>query len=85
MSPDLVVGIQNVADFIPQLALALQVVHIANHVESLFGARQCDADAVFDPQESNILFFVASDEREDDDVILFALEIVHHRDADRLN
>lgn len=85
MGSDLVVGIQNVTDFIPQFALALQVIHIANHEESLFGARQGDADAVLDAQESNVFFFVASDERQDDNVILFALEIVNHGDTNRLN
>jgi hypothetical protein len=38
MGSELVAVVQNAADLIPQFALALQIVHISNHVKSLFSA-----------------------------------------------
>ena len=37
VSANLLVGVENLADCVPQFALSLKVVHITNHVESLFG------------------------------------------------
>ena len=77
MGTQLVVGDQNLFDLRPQFAL-LKVLHVADEVEAHLGSREGDADAVGCLEESDLGFTVAPHQRQNDDVVFFALKIVHH-------
>jgi hypothetical protein len=50
----------------------------------MFGSRQGDADSIFDTKKSNIFIHIAPHKGQNNDVILFTLEIVHDGNTDRL-
>jgi hypothetical protein len=68
-------------DLTPEAALGTERVHVADDEQAVFGARQGDVDSVLRLQESDLPIRVASDEGEEDDLVLLALEVVHERDA----
>ncbi len=47
----------------------------------MLGARQGDVDPVLRLQEADLPVGVASDEGQENDLVLLALEVVHKRDA----
>ena len=62
-----------------------QALCISEDVHSESGSGECDADPVADLQEPNSIAFVASHQREQDDLVLLALEIVHSHHSNILH
>ena len=52
-------------------------VRVADDVHAVLGTRQEDIDPVRDVEESRLVLVVAADQRNDDDVCLFSLEVVN--------
>ena len=62
---------------VPQLGVLGQLDEVSDAEESVFSARQSHAHPVICPEEANAALYVASDEREEDDVIFLALVVIH--------
>lgn len=75
--PDLVLLLQSVEDVAPQFDLA-QHFPIANTVETFLGTRQGYTDAIGNAQEANFTLRVAADQRQQHNVVLFSLVLVHY-------
>ena len=78
---DLIVLSKGVDDLAPQ-GHPGQHLHVPNAVHALLGAGQGHADAVGYLEKTHLAFLVAAYEREEDDVILLPLVLVHHVDLD---
>jgi len=65
----------------PQFALFFQKADVTDAIKTFLGSRQCDADAVFCLEETDLAFFITSHERQQNDVVFFALEVVHRTDS----
>lgn len=76
-TPNLALLLQGVEDVTPQFDLA-QHRTVANTVESFLGTRQGYADAIGNAQKANFTLFVAADQRQQDNVVLFSLVLVHY-------
>ncbi len=68
-------------DLSPKAALGAERVHVADDEQAVLGTRQGDIHAVLSLQEPDLPISVASDEGQEDDLVLLALEVVHERDA----
>jgi len=79
-----IAGSQLFDDPVPQATGIGHLVHVADHVETFPGSRQSDADAIVRLQEPDLSLLVAADQRQQNDIALFALEIVDRRDTDPL-
>lgn len=74
----LAVFAQGVQDGAPQLDAPAEHGHVAQAVQALLGARQRHAHAVGDGQEAHAVLRVAAHQRQDHDVILLPLVLIHH-------
>lgn len=79
--PYLVVLSKGMDDPAPQGHLGKHL-HVPNAVHALLGPGQGYADAVGYLEEAHLALLVASHQREENDVILFPLVLVHHMDLD---
>lgn len=75
--PDLVLFPQGVEDVAPQFDL-FQHCTVTDTVKAFLGAGQGDADAIWNAQKPNFAFGVAADQRQQNDIVLFTLVLVHH-------
>lgn len=75
--PNLVLLPQGEEDVAPQFDLS-QHCTVANTVEPFLGTRQGHADAIGNVQKANFTLQVAADQRQQDNVILFSLVLIHH-------
>lgn len=65
----------------PQFAVFFQEADVTNAEKTLLGPRQCDANSIFGLKEPDFAFLVASNEGQQNDVVFFALEVVHRADS----
>ena len=68
----------------PQLKLlrANQALRVPEYVQPVLGARESDADPVGGLEEPDLSGVVGADQRQEDDIILLALVVVHVDDPD---
>lgn len=72
----------HIADYpAPQFTLFFQKADVTDAVETFLGSGQCDTNSVFRLKETDFAFFVAANERQQNNFVLFALEIVHCTDS----
>lgn len=79
--PDLVLFPQGVEDVAPQLDL-FQHCAVTDTVKAFLGAGQGDANAIWNVQKPNFAFGVAADQRQQNNIVLLALVLVHHMNLD---
>lgn len=75
--PNLVFLPQCVEDVAPKFDLA-QHFTVANAVETFLGTRQGHTDTIGNVQKANFTLQIAADQRQQDNVILFTLVLVHY-------
>lgn len=79
----LAVLVENLLNVKPQLAFRSgQEADVAEEEETVTGARQGDADSIGRLQEAHHPLVIVPHQRQDDNVVLLALVIVHRRDVD---
>lgn len=81
--PDLFLFSQGVEDVAPQLDLA-QHYTVTNTVEAFLGTGQGNANAIWNAQKPNFALRVAADQRQQDNIILLTLVLVHYMNLDPL-
>lgn len=79
--PDLVLFAQGVEDVAPQFDL-FQHCTVSDTVKAFLGAGQGDADAIWNVQKPDFAFGVAADQRQENNIILLTLVLVHHMNLD---
>lgn len=72
---------QGADDVAPQFDLS-QHCTVANTVKTFLGTRQGYTDPVGNVQKANFALWIAADQRQQDNVILFSLVLVHNMDFD---
>lgn len=80
-SPNLVLFSQGVEDVPPQLDL-LQHFPVTDTEKAFLGPGQGYADAIWNVQKANFALGVATDQRQQNNIILFALILVHYVNLD---
>lgn len=81
--PNLVLRPQGVEDVTPQLDFS-QHCAVADAVKAFLCTRQGYTDAIGNVQKANFTLPVASNQRQQDNIILFSLVLVHHVHSDPL-
>lgn len=79
--PDLVLFLQGVEDVAPQLDF-LQHSTITNAEKAFLGPGQGYADAVWNVQKANFALGVAADQRQQNNIVLLTLVLVHYMNLD---
>lgn len=78
---DLVLSSQGVEDVAPQLNL-LQHCTVTNTEKAFLGPGQGYADAIWNVQKANFALGVAADQRQQNNIVLLALVLVHYMNLD---
>lgn len=65
----------------PQFAIFFQQTDITDAEETFLGPGQRDANSVFSLKEADFPLFIASNERKQNDIVFFSLEVVHGTDS----
>lgn len=79
--PDLVLFSQGVEDVAPQLDL-LQHCTVTNAEKAFLGPGQGYADAIWNVQKANFALGVAADQRQQNNIVLLTLVLVHYMNFD---
>lgn len=78
---DLVVSSQGAEDVAPQLDL-LQHCTVTDTEKAFLGPGQGDTDAIWNVQKANFALRVAADQRQQNNIVLLALVLVHYVNLD---
>lgn len=79
--PNLVLFTQGVEDVAPQLDL-LQHCSVTDAEKAFLGPGQGYADTIWNVQKANFTLGVAADQRQQNNIVLLALVLVHHMNLD---
>lgn len=79
--PDLVLFPQGVEDVAPQFDL-FQHYTVTDTVKAFLGTGQGDTDTIWNAQKPNFAFGVAADQRQQNNIVLLTLVLVHHMNLD---
>jgi hypothetical protein len=78
-----VLGLQHIDDLLPHWHVRV-CVSVANEVQAVLGTAQENIDAIRGLKKSDFPIFIASNQRDDDDLGLFALKIIDSGHAEKI-